>query len=298
MKEKDAEPAIAGLRCLRHAHRAMLECRLIGVSLLVLAASVLVFTVLSPLGIEDSLVPFQRLAFLALCGVCCWPFCHALNAAVLYVGRALHPLQIILACVAVTLFMALPSSTVAVVIFELFQPRGEVRLTISEVYLNAAVAALACTGIIDYVACQRAKLWLAIERRRPEQRDGGAAEGKVPATVPEPEDDALESLLGRLPDMLGPDIVYITVSGHYINVVTTEGSCLILMRLADAVAALGDSGLQVHRSYWVAHRHIVGVQRVDGRVMLRLTGAHQVPVSRTYRVAAEVAVAGARRRCT
>ena len=97
-------------------------------------------------------------------------------------------------------------------------------------------------------------------------------------------------LLDRLPEMLGRDIVYITVSGHYIKVVTTEGCCLILMRLQDAIAALGEMGMQVHRSYWVAHRHIVGVQRRDGRMILRLTGAHEVPVSRTHMVAVNAAV--------
>ena len=54
-------------------------------------------------------------------------------------------------------------------------------------------------------------------------------------------------------------MVYANVSGHYLQVVTTAGTCLVLMRLSDAVLALGDAGMQVHRSYWVSHRHIDGV---------------------------------------
>ena len=43
---------------------------------------------------------------------------------------------------------------------------------------------------------------------------------------------------------------------------TTAGSTLVLMRFADAVAALeGAGGLRVHRSYWVAKKHVTGTVR-------------------------------------
>ena len=54
------------------------------------------------------------------------------------------------------------------------------------------------------------------------------------------------------------------------------------MRLTDAVAEFGDLGMQVHRSYWVAHRHVLGTVNCGERTLLRLTSGHQVPVSRTY----------------
>ena len=88
--------------------------------------------------------------------------------------------------------------------------------------------------------------------------------------------------LDRLPEKLGRDVIYLNVSGHYVNAVTTEGAGVILMRFADAVAELGDMGMQVHRSYWVAHRHITGIFRRDERTMVRATGGHELPVSRTY----------------
>ena len=86
----------------------------------------------------------------------------------------------------------------------------------------------------------------------------------------------------RLPEKLGRDVIYLNVSGHYVNAVTTEGAGVILMRFADAVAELGDTGVQVHRSYWVAHRHIAGIFRRDERTMVRVTGGHELPVSRTH----------------
>ena len=54
------------------------------------------------------------------------------------------------------------------------------------------------------------------------------------------------------------------------------------MRLADAVAELGDQGLQVHRSFWVANRHVTELFRREGRTVVQVTGGMEVPVSRTF----------------
>ena len=136
MRPKAAENRIPGIWYLRHAYREMLEWRLIRVSLSVLGAGVLTLTVVSPMGIEESLGPLQRLAFVALCGVCCWPLCHALSAAILYVARSRPPLQILLACLSGALFMAVPLSAVVFTAYGLFQPRLAANLRLPEVYLN------------------------------------------------------------------------------------------------------------------------------------------------------------------
>ena len=86
----------------------------------------------------------------------------------------------------------------------------------------------------------------------------------------------------RLPFRVGRDVILLRVDDHYIDVYTTAGHAIILMRLGDAVTYLGDMGMQVHRSYWVAHRHVKGLVRKENRTLLRLTGGHEVPVSRSY----------------
>ena len=91
-----------------------------------------------------------------------------------------------------------------------------------------------------------------------------------------------QRLLESLPEPVGQDVVYVHVSGHYLEVVTTTGSVVVLMRLADAVAALGDRGMQIHRSYWVASRHIRHLVRRDHRMLLCLTDGYEVPVSHTF----------------
>ena len=77
------------------------------------------------------------------------------------------------------------------------------------------------------------------------------------------------------------DLIYLKVSGHYLEVVATRGSAVILQRLADAIGELGDMGIQTHRSYWVAREHIRYWVRRDRRALLHLTGDHEVPVSRS-----------------
>ena len=90
------------------------------------------------------------------------------------------------------------------------------------------------------------------------------------------------ALLKLLPDRLGTDLIYIKSEDHYLEVHTTAGSSLVKMRFSDAVDELGDQGMQVHRSYWVATRHVTRSVRSGKRTVLRLTGDHKVPVSVTH----------------
>ena len=103
-------------------------------------------------------------------------------------------------------------------------------------------------------------------------------------------DGRVGTVLKLLPDRVGTDLVYIKSEDHYLEVNTTLGSSLIKMRFSDAVAELGDSGMQVHRSYWVATRHVNRSIRSGKRTLLRLTGDHKVPVSVPYLPAVRAAL--------
>jgi hypothetical protein len=89
-------------------------------------------------------------------------------------------------------------------------------------------------------------------------------------------------LFKLLPGRLGTDLVFIKSEDHYLEVHTTVGSSLIKMRFSDAVAELGERGMQVHRSYWVATGHVLRTARNGKRTTLRLTGDQEVPVSVTH----------------
>ena len=114
-------------------------------------------------------------------------------------------------------------------------------------------------------------------------RDAEAARGMLQLGIDYPTKPRPSGgLFARIPASLGRDLVYIKVSGHYLEIVTTLGSAVIVQRFSDAVEELRDRGLQIHRSYWVAHAHIRRVVRRDYRTLLHLDGGYEVPVSRTF----------------
>lgn len=77
---------------------------------------------------------------------------------------------------------------------------------------------------------------------------------------------------------------------HYVDVHTDKGNTLVLMRLADAIAEMeGVSGMQIHRSHWVALDAVAGSLRKDGRLFLRMTDEKLLPVSRSSLDAVRVA---------
>jgi len=131
----------------------------------------------------------------------------------------------------------------------------------------------------------------AVADPRVAQPPGAAAAGSIP------EPDARESLSAApashpvnqpafmahvRPDRFG-NLLALHADGHYIHVYTDAGADMILYRLGDAIAELGDDaqGLRVHRSWWVADRAIAPDGVSVGR--LSLVNGLEVPVSRSNR---------------
>ncbi len=110
--------------------------------------------------------------------------------------------------------------------------------------------------------------------------------------APEPSvADPDPPFLRRLPAGIGTDLLCLEIQDHYVRAQTTAGSTLVLMRFRDAVAELGDLGLQVHRSWWVATQAITALEQ-DGRSLrLRLSDGSSIPVSRAHAPAIRAAVA-------
>lgn len=104
-----------------------------------------------------------------------------------------------------------------------------------------------------------------------------------PAPVPpaQPSTPALNPLFDQLPPELGSDIIALEMEDHYVRVHTALGSALVLMRLRDAMALIGDvEGMQVHRSWWVARGAVEDVLRDGRNVQLKLARDLEAPVAR------------------
>ncbi|MGI9353556.1 MAG: LytTR family DNA-binding domain-containing protein [Rhizobiaceae bacterium] len=61
------------------------------------------------------------------------------------------------------------------------------------------------------------------------------------------------------------------------------GSEMVLLRLTDAEKELaGYDGLRVHRSWWVARKHVTKLKRDGDRQVLEISNGEEIPVSRSY----------------
>jgi hypothetical protein len=107
--------------------------------------------------------------------------------------------------------------------------------------------------------------------------------------TPEPEVLRADPFMARLPIEIRGSLVRIEAQDHYLNVVTARGSTLILMRLGDAMGELEGRGLQVHRSHWVAVNGVTQRRRDKGRDLLVMSDGAEVPISRSFRAAAQEA---------
>ncbi len=104
-----------------------------------------------------------------------------------------------------------------------------------------------------------------------------------PITPPAPPPAA--SLLAQragLPDLA--DVRHVVAEDHYLRLVLADGRRpLVLFRMGDALPELAaHDGLQVHRSAWVAARHVMGARRDGRRWLLQLADGSEQAVSETH----------------
>ena len=90
-------------------------------------------------------------------------------------------------------------------------------------------------------------------------------------------------ILSRIPVEKRGQLISMSVQDHYVQVVTSRGKHLTLIRLSDAISETdGTRGLQVHRSHWVAIDGVDAVNRDEGKVSIKTRAGENIPVSRTY----------------
>lgn len=115
----------------------------------------------------------------------------------------------------------------------------------------------------------------------------------VPPLEPDPE----TLFQRRLPLEKRGSLIRLEAQDHYLLVVTDRGSETLLMRLGDAQAELSGpetsgpetsgTGLRVHRSHWVNPAQVLRHERHKGRDFLQMSDGAAVPVSRSYKDAAQ-----------
>lgn len=88
--------------------------------------------------------------------------------------------------------------------------------------------------------------------------------------------------IAKFSKLIGTEIIYMMSELHYVRVVTSKGEALVLHNLKDAIAELPSeySGIQTHRSYWAASKHIESMKEKNGQTSLVLSIGKIIPVSR------------------
>jgi DNA-binding LytR/AlgR family response regulator len=79
-------------------------------------------------------------------------------------------------------------------------------------------------------------------------------------------------------------VLMVAAEDHYLRLVLADGRRpLVLFRMGDALPELaGFQGLQVHRSAWVARRHVSGARRDGRRWLLVLADGTSQAISETF----------------
>lgn len=113
---------------------------------------------------------------------------------------------------------------------------------------------------------------------------GPATDDGVGTAPAEQARSAQNRILARLkPAVRGP-IRALQAEQNYVRVFTDAGDDLILASLAGLAGQLGDLGVQVHRSWWVAAEAVDGVSRTAaGQDVVTLRGGLEAPIGRTFR---------------
>lgn len=102
--------------------------------------------------------------------------------------------------------------------------------------------------------------------------------------------NAAPRLLKRLPIELRGPLSHLSMQDHYVDVVTDRGNKLVLMRLADAISETEPvSGLQVHRSHWIALDAVARTRREKERYVVEMKNGAVLPISRSCLPAAREA---------
>ena len=281
---------------MEFAYRELLSRRVLAFSLITLVFVVLTFTIIGPLGSYRSLSLLQRLVYLIVCSVFAWPVCYSLVVVTCYVMRDRAPREIALAVALVTLIASVPCTTVVYAYYVLFHAEHTLHGGFPAMFATMASVCVSGCLLLFYVVWQNLQRSEASAPANEDDRDGRRAVGDGAAASDSQHDDpGVRSDAGgardrhphrpffqRLPIELGRDLIYLKTADHYVDVYTSRGSKRVLARFADAVVELGDLGMQVHRSYWVAHGHMGELATRGKSVRLRLAGGHEVPVSRTY----------------
>ncbi len=187
---------------------------------------------------------------------------------------------------ALAFLISLVPFTLAITSFDLIVGLPELGINTSEGQPNASLAAFAKELFYlfdNHLALCIALLLPGYLRRKQNPRPD---DNTAPALVT--NDTAAPSFIDSIDPPLDGRITWVEAQEHYVRITTTTERRMVLHRFTDAIRDLpAASGMQVHRSHWVAFTDIKALIRDGQKTKLLLKSGDYVPVSRSYRQQAE-----------
>ena len=103
-------------------------------------------------------------------------------------------------------------------------------------------------------------------------------------TIPKPDNAQTKStFLESLSPPFSDRILRAEAQEHYVKLVGRNDTQMVLYRFSDILRELPENtGMQVHRSHWIAHEAIQQVQKEGNNTRLVLNDGTLIPVSRRY----------------
>ncbi|QJQ31732.1 LytTR family transcriptional regulator [Sphingomonas lacunae] len=269
--------------------------RRIAIETFLMIATGLLFGIIGPFGTFDiPLVPRVLLwIMMILAG---YPIFRALGAVASWLAETTAVPYWIALLLALTI-AAMPMSFIVAGLFMRIDPLAAIyQPQFLAFYLQVWVVGLVIHGAMTLLMRQPAiEAATGIETGQPP-----SSADTAPANIASPSLTATEATSAvpaaaepspalPLPPGFGP-LLALKAEDHYLRAYAPDREELFLMRLRDAVALLPvESGVQVHRSWWVASEAVTALKREGRGATLMLSNGLAVPVARDRMAAVKAA---------
>ena len=227
---------------------------------LVFFAGLIILTFMGPFGTYESMEFPKRFIYWSMLMIGVGFFMHVSITTSLitpYLGRL--PKIARVAVGAVT--GGLPGAVVVIFVSEVIAPMTITLTRIGSIWMQVSFISFVI-GIVEYM-------------------DWGLSKSNTPQAIVTP-------FHKRLSVSETADIISFSMQDHYVEVMTTLGSEMVLIRMSDAIGEIaGIAGERIHRSHWVAKTHLVDIEKDKARHLAVLTDGRKLPISNTYLPAAQ-----------
>lgn len=227
--------------------------------LLAFFGAIALFVLLGPFGTYGDLTFWERSVFWVMIVGGIGFFMH-ITMSVALVTRYLGALPQLLRLLIGAIFGAFPGAAIVFFVNGVFRPPMMDPDVVPVIWIQV-VAIGFLIGVFEYI-------------------DWYPRDDKSEPDTPKPQATRLHARLNAAPNT---EIISMSMQDHYVEVTTSEGTEMVLMRFADAIEAVSDlPGSRIHRSHWVAHAHLQTVEKRNQRATATLRDGRTLAVSNTY----------------